>query len=186
MLNFKIILIISLAISVLNEINCLKSSEVCLINPNIINPICLDEHNYKCTENYCAANQSACTDFIAFNSYLSTIKSYRLKTNLKFLVKSIKKCARNSYTWNENDVCLNTFTCFKKHVINHAKSGMVLSIRKQSYCTCPKKLSFECQSQYCSLNEVACLEFGKHLANESANKINKCKLNINISTVKPC
>ncbi len=167
--------LITLEITVFNETYGLKASEVCLINPNVASPECLDGHKYRCTEQFCSANQIACTDFIAFNTHLSKLKSYKMKMNVKMLVKSIKVCARNRYVWNENDVCLNTFTCFKKNVINHHKSGMTISIRKQSFCTCPKMLNYECQSKYCSVDEIACQELSKQLANGTANKINKCK-----------
>ncbi len=165
----NIILIIIVLLSIVQQINCLKKTDLCLVqhqkkdckkSTNNIKDCkfqgCTsDTYTFQCTPEYCSLNKTICNDFFQLRFKLKTLESLKSHTSIKpvyqkrmsdylSLTSSLVKCPNRKFDQKHDIVCLNGLNCkfIKELPLRYAG----ITLQNSIDCPCPgiyfKKLFF--------------------------------------------
>lgn len=121
---------------------------------------CIGHYSYDCSNEFCTINKKSCEEYtdlkIMINFFLASNLSSKRTRKYKILIDRVKNCSMKQYAFKKTDVCIRSNKMQK--VVIPMRSGDVVYM-KNAKAMCSGYNSYECDKEYCSLNELTCIKF---------------------------
>ncbi len=153
----------------------LQSTDICIRNEKIKCESTLK--NNLCGHKYCTITSETCDQLIALRNELNLNKYHNNNNNVKTyktLIKQIRKCrVMPSNSIESNEICIKKNECLLVNKIIYPIG--VVKFHHKIECKCDQlNYEYECDNNYCLLNESKCEKF-KQTKSYSASNLDYCK-----------
>jgi len=159
-------------IFIVNIIHCkIKVTDFCTkLEINGKKQECHGEYNLSCIGILCTKDIYTCwgIKYLRGLKYLQNSEEnyYFCQSWYETFMNQIKICPKPpEYTWNPNDVCLNTKDCLQTTFWR-----IWSTLLKPAECKCKGKYNYKCNSDYCASDKRAC----NYLKETKKFQIKKC------------
>jgi hypothetical protein len=122
-------------LSIIQQINCLKNTDLCLVQhqkkeckkstnntKDCKFQSCTGKYTFQCTPEHCSLNKTICNDFFQLHFGLKTLESLKSHISIKpvyqqrlsdylSLTSSLIKCPNKKFDQKHDIACLNGFNC---------------------------------------------------------------------------
>jgi hypothetical protein len=140
----------------------LQSTDICIRNEKI--KCELTHQNNLCGHKYCTISNETCEQLITLRNALNLNKYYNNNNNnnvktYKNLIKQIRKCkVIPSNSIESNEICIKKKECSLVNKIIYPFG--VVKFHHKIECKCDQfNYEYECDNNYCLLNESKCEKF---------------------------